>query len=165
MLVLPQRINFVSTRIFSLIPCILLLTVLKAWEMSGRKAILLHQVSSLSKSASSDSSGIKKIYRPFPQRTLKAPALGKATSLPCAARLVREKLPWQNTKLRTTSTDVVNHSHRLIQYLLDLRQYRFSNEGLSVQETLCKSSRIFYLASVTNPSSLPYIEGAPDGRC
>jgi hypothetical protein len=36
-------------------PCILLFRVFKAWEMSATKVILLHQVSSLSRSASSGS--------------------------------------------------------------------------------------------------------------
>jgi hypothetical protein len=37
----------VQVRIFPFFPCILLLRVFKAWEMSARKATLLHQISTL----------------------------------------------------------------------------------------------------------------------
>jgi hypothetical protein len=51
---LKELILSVQGRIFSFFPCIILLRVFKAWEMSARKATLLHQVSLLNRSASSD---------------------------------------------------------------------------------------------------------------
>jgi hypothetical protein len=91
----------VQVRIFCFFPCILLLSVFKSPEMSGRKATLLHQVSSLRRSASWDSSGVKIIII---RRTFKASALEIAASLPC-------------------SVGVVKHFNHLIRYFLGLRYW------------------------------------------
>jgi hypothetical protein len=57
---LKELILSVQGRIFSSFPCILLLIVFKACKISAKKTTLLHQVSSLSRSDSSDSSNVKK---------------------------------------------------------------------------------------------------------
>jgi hypothetical protein len=67
--------------------------VFKAWELSARKTTLSHQVSSLTGSASSDNSDVKKKFSVH--RTFEAPAPEIANSLPCAVRDVSE--------LKTTS--------------------------------------------------------------
>jgi hypothetical protein len=85
-------------RIFSFFPCILLFRVFKVWEMSGRKATLLHQVSSLSRSASPDSSDEEKKSSSVNSQNLETPALEIATSGDAC-----EQLPWQNTVVKTTS--------------------------------------------------------------
>jgi hypothetical protein len=62
----PHSVSFslilsVKVRIFSFFPSIPFLRMIKAWEMPAMKATLLHQVSSLSRSAYPDFSGMKNI--------------------------------------------------------------------------------------------------------
>jgi hypothetical protein len=67
----PHSVSFFLTdlilsaqvRMFLFLHCNLLLTVFEAWEMSAKKVTLLHQVLSLSRSASSDSLDIKKLHK------------------------------------------------------------------------------------------------------